>query len=180
MRLCIAKLEHSERQICSHGWTGSKASMRLLGLVLLIGMSILYTAAARADSTALAYQLEAGEKKSAQEEASPATGQREQAALEFVQEHHAELDGLLAYLRENRAREYQQAINELYRASERLNQIRTRDPERYKLELKAWQLRSRIQLLTARWMMERSEAIEDELREALEAHHDLRVQIMRV
>lgn len=165
--------------LCSHGWVASKASLRLLGLVLLIGISMMHAAAARADSTAIAYQR-VGEKSPPQEEADPAVGQREQAALEFVQEHHAELDGLLAYLRENRPREYQQAINELYRASEKLNLFRKRDPERYELELKAWQLHSRIQLLTARWMMERSEAIEDELRETLEAQHDLRVQIMHI
>ena len=135
-------------------------------------MVALLAVEARADGTALAQRQDQPAGKSELD--------REATALAFVQEHHAELDGLLAYLRENRSPEYNQAIQELYRASERLGQIRKRDVPRYALELKAWKLRSRIQLLTARWMMERSEALEHELLDAIQSQHDLRIELLQM
>jgi hypothetical protein len=52
----------------------------------------------------------------------------------------------------------------LYQASELLAAARLRDPERYKLDLEAWQLKSRVELLAARLTSSGNPSIEKELR----------------
>ncbi|MGC3969423.1 MAG: hypothetical protein QM775_19310 [Pirellulales bacterium] len=95
------------------------------------------------------------------------TPEREAAALTFVRAHHAELADLLDRLKTRRPQEYQKAIRELFRASERLAQSQEQQPQRYELELNEWKLQSRIQLLVARMSMNRTPEIEAELRSLL-------------
>jgi hypothetical protein len=103
------------------------------------------------------------------------TPEREAAAIEFVRRHHPELATLLAHLKKADAAEYRRAIRALFRASERLARIQERDPERYERELKAWTLKSRIQLLVARIRMApQDEKSRRELKRALLEQFDLR------
>lgn len=95
------------------------------------------------------------------------TPEREAAALTFVRAHHAELAELLDRLKTRRPAEYQKAIRELFRASERLAQSQEQQPLRYELELREWKLQSRIQLLVARMSMNRTPELEAELRQLL-------------
>src|SRR6187401_1808016 len=44
----------------------------------------------------------------------------ERAALDFVAEHHSELSDLLGHLKSAQPKKYQQAVEELWRTSERL------------------------------------------------------------
>ena len=81
------------------------------------------------------------------------TKAREAAALAFVREHHPELESLLIQLKESRAKQYESAIRDLFRTSERLTVFLEKDPVRHELELKAWQAKSRVQLLSATLMM---------------------------
>lgn len=106
------------------------------------------------------------------------TAEREAAAMAFVKEHHSELAELLIHLKESTPKEYERAIRDLSRASERLAQIRERDSQLYDLELKVWQARSRAQLLNARLQMTEDEAIRKKLRDALTEEYDLRLQIL--
>jgi hypothetical protein len=106
------------------------------------------------------------------------TAAREAAAMDFVKHHHPELAELLIHLKESTPKEYERAIRDLSRASERLAQIRERDPEAYELELKVWQARSRAQLLNARLQMTEDDEIRKKLREALTEEYDLRLQIL--
>lgn len=95
------------------------------------------------------------------------TPEREAAALMFVRTHHPELADLLERLKQRRPQEYQRAIRDLFRASERLAQSQETQPLRYELELEEWKLASRAQLLVARMTMERTPALEQELRRLL-------------
>ena len=105
------------------------------------------------------------------------TPEREAAALTFVRMHHAELAELLDRLKTRRPQEYQKAIRELFRASERLALSQEQQPLRYELELQEWKLSSRIQLLVARMSMNRTPELEQELRQLLSEqvsiHRDL-------
>jgi hypothetical protein len=106
------------------------------------------------------------------------TAEREAAAMSFVKEHHAELAELLIHLKDSSPKEYERAIRDLSRASERLTQIRERDSQAYELELKVWQARSRAQLLNARLQMTEDEEIRKKLRETLTEEYDLRLLIL--
>jgi hypothetical protein len=79
------------------------------------------------------------------------TREREAAALTFAKQHHPELLGLLDYLREKSPTDYRRALHDLFQSSERIAQFQDRgETDRYELELKLWQVQSRIQLLAAR------------------------------
>lgn len=96
------------------------------------------------------------------------TPEREAAALTFVRMHHAELADLLVPLKQADPTEYQRAIRELFRTSERLALLKERQPRRHELDLRAWKLNSRLQLLVARITMAPSKDLEDELRRLLD------------
>ena len=104
---------------------------------------------------------------------------REAAAMTFVKQHHPELAELLIYLKGSNRKEYQLAVRDLFRASERLAQIQERDAERYELELALWKMGSRIQLLSARLQMSQDEELVEQLRAALNEQIDLRLTILQ-
>jgi hypothetical protein len=105
------------------------------------------------------------------------TPEREAAALSFVRTNHPELADLLDRLKVRQPQEYQKAVRDLSRVSERLALSRAEFPSRYELELKQWKLTSRIQVLTARLSMGRTPKQEEELKqllaEQLETHREL-------
>jgi hypothetical protein len=108
------------------------------------------------------------------------TPEREAAALAFANQHHAELVTLLAALKERNRNEYERAIGELWRTSERLATSREKDPERHALELVDWKLNSRIQLLAARFSMNESPAVEEELRAAIKEQTTVRIKVLEL
>ena len=122
-------------------------------------------------------------KKSANKPASKGTGdfgaEREQVALDFATQHHPELAKLIAPLKSSNPKEYQHAIRELFRTSERLTGIKTKDSARYDLELEAWKVQSVIRLLTARLTMSNDPAIEAELRIALKHKAENRLRLLQ-
>lgn len=107
------------------------------------------------------------------------TSEQEAAAVAFVQKHHKDLFELLIYLKEGLPQEYERAIRDLSRASDRLAQLERRDPQRYRIELKLWQAQSRRQLLTARLQMGYDESLLDKLRENLREEHQLALAVLR-
>lgn len=107
------------------------------------------------------------------------TPEREAAVMTFVRRNHAELAELLAHLKENQPKEYERAIRELFRTSERLTLIHDRDREQYDLEVQLWKTQSRIQLLTARLQMGDSDELRGELRELLGEQIDNRAALLR-
>ncbi|MBI2480071.1 MAG: hypothetical protein HYV60_16010 [Planctomycetia bacterium] len=114
--------------------------------------------------------------------AKPALGiseEEETAAVTLVQKHHKDLFELLIHLKEGLPQEYERAIRDLARASDRLALYEKRDPERYRLELQLWQAESRRQLLTARLQMGYDESLLGELREVLKEEQRLDLALLR-
>jgi len=100
------------------------------------------------------------------------TPEREAAALKFVELHHKELLRILRSLEKVDDAQYEKAIEQIFRASERLARLKSRSAERYKYELALWKVKSRLNLLIAslpmvsdyeRAMAEIEQAIVDEL-----------------
>lgn len=119
-----------------------------------------------------------GKAKAKGRQAPGLTPEREAAAKTFVEQHHPELAQLLIHLRENNPKEYEKAVRDLFRTSERLAFSHERDPERYDLELKAWQAQSRMDLLTARYKMTPNAELKSQLQRVIVEQIDLRKSLL--
>lgn len=150
----------------------------LLGLVALAGVLL----ADPGDSAAGSAPTPTAPQSGAKAKNKPPlaiTPEREAAALNFVERNHAELSELLAHLKTSQPRQYEQAIKEIYRVTERLAGVQERDPLHYELEVKLWTAQSRVQLLAARLKMGDSESVRKELREALATQIDARLDVLK-
>ncbi len=107
------------------------------------------------------------------------TAEQETAAIALVQAHHKDLFELLIYLKEGLPQEYERAIRDLSRASDRLAQFEKRDARRYQLELQLWQTGSRRQLLTARLQMGYDESLLKEIRNTLKEEQRIELAVLR-
>ena len=107
------------------------------------------------------------------------TPEREAAVMNFVERNHSELGELLDYLKTSQPRQYEQAVKDIYRVTERLATIQERDPLQYELEVKLWTAQSRVQLLAARLKMGDNESVKQDLREALAAQVDARLDVLK-
>ncbi len=87
---------------------------------------------------------------SAEAQAQPSSDQLENDAITFVQEHHPELVVLLQSLKSMRPKEYETAIREIVRTKKRLDALAKREIETHAMELEAWKLKSKIDLLMAK------------------------------
>lgn len=106
------------------------------------------------------------------------TPEREAAVMTFVKNHHPELSDLLAQLKQSSPQDYERAVLELFRASERLALIQERQPDRYELELDLWKSQSRIQLLAARLSMGDAADLKARLQEELERQLELKKELL--
>lgn len=102
------------------------------------------------------------------------TAEREAAAITFVKMHHPELADLLARLKQHSRTEYERAIRELFRTSERLAQYQEKNAQRYEFELQNWKLGSRVQVLSAKLAMNADPVLKQELREVLRERAELK------
>ena len=107
------------------------------------------------------------------------TPEREAAAISFVQRNHPELAELLSYLRTSQPEEYERAIRDIFRATERLALIQERDSLQYELEVTAWTSQSRVQLLAAKLKMGASDELTRQLREALKTQNESKLALLR-
>ena len=89
----------------------------------------------------------------------------EKQTLQFVSENEPKLNDLLGFLKEKQPRIYQQAMREMARAQQRLNQLKDKDEQQYELELKLWKSRSRQRLLAAEIASGKSKNEEQQLKE---------------
>ena len=80
----------------------------------------------------------------------PTFEQLEADAIAFVQENHPELVSLLQSLKAMRQKEYESAIRDIVRTKKRLDALAKRESEIHAMELDAWKLKSKIDLLIAR------------------------------
>src|SRR5690349_8086084 len=120
--------------------------MRLLVAILIAIASITVGGALYAQSGALSAQSGTGKsagtstakKDGKTKPAIQITPEREAAALAFVQRNHAELADLLSALKTSQPEEYERAIRDIFRVTERLTTIQERDPLQYELDVAAW------------------------------------------
>lgn len=93
---------------------------------------------------------------------------RERRVIPFVEEQNPELAKLLAHLKKHKPVHYDQAVRELARTVTALSSSKGQDTDLYKLELRAWQAKTRVQLLAAQSMMGDKEGLKAKLREAIQ------------
>lgn len=121
--------------------------------------------------------------KDATNKSNPKAGEinaeREKTALDFAAQHHPELAALITPLKTSNPKEYQRAVRELFRTTERLTAIRVKEPVRYDLELEAWKLQSQVRLLTARLTMEADPTLEAQLKDTLKKKADNRLNLLQ-
>lgn len=123
--------------------------------------------------------------KAAQAKAIAITPEREAAVNDFVERNHPELGQLLSHLKSNQPKEYERAVRDLFRVTEKLAMVHERDERQYDLELKSWQAQSRAQLLVARMKMTDpasadSEELKKQLRDILTEQWQARVDVQRL
>jgi hypothetical protein len=92
-----------------------------------------------------------------------------------VKENHGELVPLLSWLEKERPQAYQKAVGSIGRSATQISQLKNRNPDRYKTELRSWQLQSRIQLLAAQLAVKDTDEKRKELRGLVDESLDLRV-----
>src|SRR5262245_30571782 len=107
------------------------------------------------------------------------TPEREAAAISFVQRNHPELAELLSYLKSSQPEEYERAIRDIFRATERLALIQERDSLQYDLEVSAWTSQSRVQLLAAKLKMGATDELKGQLREALKTQNEAKLALLK-
>lgn len=116
--------------------------------------------------------------------AATAQDEREQRVLSFVETHQPELAKVLANLEKRKPAEYDRAIEELDRSVQPLTSGKAKDPQLLELDVRAWQARTRVELLGARVMAGKEgkgqgkdrEELERQLREAIAAELDIRAE----
>jgi len=106
--------------------------------------------------------------------------QDEAAALKFADEHHPELSKLLAPMKSARPKEYQKAIREISRASERLARFETRAPERYAIEIELWKAESRLRLVAARTAMGDDDERREQIEKLVTARNALKLRLYQL
>jgi hypothetical protein len=113
------------------------------------------------------------------------TPEREAAVVAFVERNHPELAELLAHLKTAQPKEYDRALRDLFRVTEKLAMVHERDDRQYDLEIKAWKAQSRAQLLVARLKMTDpesgdSEELKNQLREVLGEQMQARLDVLKL
>jgi len=86
---------------------------------------------------------------------------------------------LLASLKTSQPQEYDRAIRDISRTTERLSVIEQRDPLQYELEVATWRAQSRVQLLAAKLNMGSSDELQRQLREAVAAQNTAKLALLK-
>lgn len=113
-----------------------------------------------------------------------AQDERMQRVMAFVETHQPELAKVLANLQKRKPAEYARAIEELDRSVQPLTSGKAKDQRLHELQLRAWQARTRVELLGARLVAGKEDKgagktkdrdeLERQLREAIAVELDIR------
>ena len=95
------------------------------------------------------------------------TAEMQKVAMEFASEHVPELAKLLPGLRKKSRPDFDSAIREMHSTAVRLERLKTREPERYRVDLEAWKLDKSIQLMAARLSMTHDPEIQEQILTAI-------------
>jgi ATP-dependent Lon protease len=97
-------------------------------------------------------------------------------AIDFIKSHHPELATLLEVLKTTDLTKYESAIKDVSKVIKRLEAARKRDEKLYELEIEAWKIQSKIDLLLARGMAKDKSFKESDLKQLLENRIDNQMQ----
>jgi hypothetical protein len=140
-------------------------------LSLLLCTTIASGALAQSGKTTIRESKESSRKK-----ATALSTEQTDAALAFASTHHAELAELLKQLRDKTPAGYKRGIREVHRTVQRLERLQEKQPTRYADKLRNWKTHSRIQLLTARWVMSQDPTLEEQIQELLRQRQTARIE----
>lgn len=142
-------------------------------LMLGVFQTVMPPAAARAEDSVASKQPATAEEIPADRLSA------EQRVNAFLEAHQPELAKVLAHLKKRKPEEHAKAVDDLADAVKKLDRTKAKDEQLHELELKAWQARTRVDLLVARWMAARKKDradLEVKLREAVDAELDVRAE----
>jgi hypothetical protein len=105
-------------------------------------------------------------------------GDQELTALAFAKEQHPELAKLLAPMKTAHPKEYQKALRELYRVSDRLTRMQARQPERYAIEINLWKAESRLRLVVAKSAMVDDDERREQIEKLVTERNTLKLQLL--
>lgn len=105
--------------------------------------------------------------------------EQQEAALAFATKNHPELARLLNQLRQRSPTAFARGIREVHFASQRIQRMAERSPNRVDAELRRWKTDSEIRLLTARWAMSQDPALEKKIRSSLRERQEARLDDMK-
>lgn len=145
---------------------------RFLGLGLVVicsGFST--TSAQQKNKTQETAQVET---RSAEEIA-----ERKAMLMEFVSEHHPDLERLLGLLEDRKPAQYRKAMRTLSTQFERLQNVKKRDPKKYEIALEYWKVHSRIEVLTARVALNGPEKFQTKLKDLIRQRQEIKVQLQK-
>jgi hypothetical protein len=151
----------------------------LVAVLGLAGLLCAQTSSGKPDEKASPATRGAAKKEGKAKASLAVTPEREAAVMTFVQRNHAELADLLARLKTSQPHEYERAVREIFRTTERLALIQERDPLQYELEIAVWTAQSRVQLLAARLKMAATDELTKQLREALSAQAEAKLVLLK-
>lgn len=155
------------------------------GALLMVGGADRPAAITRADDAAAPPATSAttvfGNAAASRQPGAPAAtdAERAQRVRAFVAEHQPELTDLLDRLEQRKPAEYAEAVADLDESVRALAASRAKDEQLSMLELRAWQARTRIELLVARWMAGSKKTrarLEPDIRAAIGAEIDARAE----
>lgn len=102
---------------------------------------------------------------------------RKAILMEFVAEHHPDLERMLGLLENRRPAQYRKAMRTLSTQFDRLQNVKRRDPEKYEIALEYWKIHSRIEVLTARISLSGPEKFEAKLKELIRQRQEIKVKL---
>ncbi len=107
----------------------------------------------------------------------------EKAVLAFVGQHQPKLLELMSFLKVNQPAQYQRALREMARSTQRLETLSKRDDELHAIELKLWQTRSQLRLLAAEISVagdDKNSALQARLRKLVEKEFNQNLARLRL
>lgn len=99
--------------------------------------------------------------------------------MKFAADHHPELAKLLGQLRRKSPAAFARGIREVHAASQRIQRMSERAPNRVETELRRWKTDSEIRLMTARWAISQDPVLEKKIRDLLRERQEARLKEMK-
>lgn len=102
---------------------------------------------------------------------------RQAALMEFVQQNHPDLKRLLDLLEKRKPAQFRQAMKELAKHYDRLQAVKSRDAEKYRIALRYWKVHSRIEVMSAQVALKGADKFESKLKELIRQRLEIRIQL---